>query len=416
LTRALVVTPIYPMPDNPQAGIFVHRQVANLVRHGVECRVLAFRPAPPPFPLWMRRRAWLKYYWGRVGWPRSPDGVPVDHVFYRRRGARLEDAVPAIGDALVRHVASHPECQDADVIYAHWLWPGGAAALSLRERFGWPVAAIARGSEMHDWQGVHEHCRPYVERVLREADRPLANCLDLRDRADLLVPGTGARMDVVYNGCDADTFRPAGDRAEVRRELGLDPCGRLLLFCGDISTRKGAYELAEAWGGFAERNPEWRLVVVGRESEPDAAARLRQAAGGRAIFAGHVSHARVVKYLQAADGYVQPSRLEGLANATMEAMAVGLPVITTDTCGQRELIGHGENGWLVPPEDPVALGRALDEVAADPDRAARFGREARRTIETRFNPRLEAAKLARILEAMRTSRERCGDVANTVAP
>jgi glycosyltransferase involved in cell wall biosynthesis len=102
-------------------------------------------------------------------------------------------------------------------------------------------------------------------------------------------------------------------------------------------------------------------------------------------------------YLQAADAYVQPSRLEGLANATMEAAAVGLPVITTDTCGQREIIRHGANGWLVPPENPAALLAALQDLAADPERAAAFGRAARETILRDFNPAAEAKKLAAIL-------------------
>jgi glycosyltransferase involved in cell wall biosynthesis len=282
-------------------------------------------------------------------------------------------------------------------VYAHWLWPGGAAALALRERLRLPVVAIARGSEMHDWHSVRPHCRSYVERVLREADAALANCEDLRDRADRLVPGAGGRMEVVYNGCDAETFRPAEDPLAVRRELGLDADAHLLVFCGDLSARKGIADLADAWPSFACEHPAWRLVLVGRETEPPVAARIRSAAGGRALFVGPVSHARILRYLQAADAFVQPSRLEGLANATMEAMAVGLPVVTTDTCGQRELIRDGENGWLVAPEDPRALLGALRQLASDPARAARLGLEARRTIETRFDPRVEASKLARIL-------------------
>lgn len=400
MIRALVVTPIYPAPDNPQAGSFVHRQVARLARHGVACHVLTFRPAPPAFPRWLARRSWLRYFWSARRWPWELDGVPSSVVFYERAWREGEDVVPAIGRALVRHVESHPELLETDVVYAHWYWTGGAAALALRERFGWPVAAIARGSEMHDWQATNRHCRPYVERVLREANLLLANCEDLRDRAEEHVPGSSSSIEVVYNGCDAETFRPAADRMAVRERLGLDPTSKTLLFCGDVTARKGAYELAEAWERFAPGHPEWRLVVVGHPVEPDAAARLHAAGGDRVVFAGRVAHALVTSYMQAADAYVQPSRLEGLANATMEAMAVGLPVITTDTCGQRELVRDGENGWLVPPEDAAALATALCEMASSAEASWHFGQTARRTIETRFNPETETSRLARMLETL----------------
>jgi glycosyltransferase involved in cell wall biosynthesis len=112
---------------------------------------------------------------------------------------------------------------------------------------------------------------------------------------------------------------------------------------------------------------------------------------------GQIEQSQVLSYLQAADAYIQPSRLEGLSNATMEAAAVGLPVITTDTCGQREVIANGVNGWLVPTENPAALRQALEELVADLEHAQMLGRTARATIERDFNPTREAHKLSGIL-------------------
>jgi glycosyltransferase involved in cell wall biosynthesis len=408
MTKALIVTPVYPVPDNPQAGIFVHRQIANLARAGVECHVLTYRPGPPAFPRWLRRRSWLRYYWHAIGWPGERDGVPSEIVFYERRWEPGEDVVPAIGRALVAHVEARPELHDVDVVYAHWYWTGGAAALALRERFGWPVVTISRGSDMHEWQEINPRCRGYVERVIREADVLLANCGDLRSRAEALVPGSSERIEVVYNGCDARVFRPAEDRAALRRELGIGEDEKIMLFCGYVCARKGLPELAEAWPAFAARHPDWKLAIVGETSEPAVEQTLRRATKERGIFTGRQSRDEVVRWMQAADGYVQPSRLEGLANATMEAMAVALPVVTTETCGQSELVRDGENGWLVPVEDPAALGVALDELASDPDRAVRLAREARRTIETKFDPIASASRLEEILASASVRREPVG--------
>jgi glycosyltransferase involved in cell wall biosynthesis len=393
--RAVVITPIYPSPEDSQAGNFVHRQIVNLKRQGINCRVLVYRPAPPAFPRWMLRRSWLKYYWNRIGWPIELDGVRADHVLFNRCWTDGEDVVPGIAESLIRFVES--ERIDADVIYAHWLWTGGAAALRLRERFGWPVVAIARGSEMHNWHAYDQHCRSYVADVLRKADRVLANCEDLRSRAEEIAPGSSTRIDVVYNGCDVEEFRPSDERTHAKRDIGFSSQQKLLLYCGDLVSRKGIAELASAWATFSGAHPDWYLVMVGSIVEKNLADELKRTGNGRVKFIGQVPHSHIVKYLQGADAYVQPSRLEGLANATMEAMAAGLPVISTDTCGQRELIQNGVNGWLIPPGDPAALHRALDELAGDPELAQRFGMEARQTIVDKFDPKKETARLASIL-------------------
>ena len=395
--KVLVIASTYPAPDNPQAGIFVHRQTVNLVRSGVECHVLAFRPAPPPFPKWLLRRSWINYFLKARSWPRELDGVPVDVVFYERTWSKSEDVVPAIGRALVEHVAARPDLQRTDAVYAHWYWTSGASALALRERFGWPVAAIARGSEMHDWHEVNAHCRPYVERVIREADVLLANCEHLRNRADEIVHGSAERIEIVYNGCDAERFRPADDRNGVREGLGIRAHEKLLLFCGDVCARKGVLELAQAWREFSGQHDGWRLCLVGQVIDPALATELRRSG---AEILGRQSSDNVLRWMQAADAYIQPSRLEGLANATMEAMAVGLPVITTDTCGQSELVRDGENGWLVPTSDIDGLARALAEMAADPEGARAHGAAARATIVARFDPRVGAGRLAEALRRM----------------
>lgn len=396
--RALIVTPIYPGPDDPQSGIFIHRQICNLARQGVKCQVLHYRPAPPPFPRWTVSRTWVRHHWKHLFWSGSMDGIPITHAYYERTWAKDEDTVPAIGRALVRHVAEHPELQQTDVVYAHFLWTAGAAALSLRERFGWPVVAIARGSEMNDWQDVHKHCRDYVSHVSRESDGVLANCYYLQQRAEDITPGVKNRVQVVYNGCDSQLFAPTANRLALRNRLGLDVKARWLTFCGRIEKRKGIKEMAEAWTQFAAGHPDWRFLIIGREVEENLVTKLRDSVPGRVHFTGHIAARRVLQYLQVSDAYIHPSQIEGLPNAVMEAMAVGLPVITTDACGQRELIRQGENGWLVPLNDPTALCQALTELAADPQRAARYGQAARHTIEQDFNPITQAQKLRQLLE------------------
>ena len=397
-TKALILTPIYPWPGDPYEGIFIHNQIMNLARQGVDCRILTYRPGPPGFPDRLARWSWLRHPLRWVFRSHESNGVSIAHTFYAQRRVRGEDVIPSIAESLIRFIKTHPDHREVDVVYAHWLWTGGAAALMLREHFGWPAVAIARGSEMHYWQTIHPYCLPYVKRVIYEADGVVANCGGLRQQAEKLVPDRAGHIEVVYNGCDAERFRPAKDKLAVRRRLGLATRSRLLLFCGSIIERKGIYELAEAWNSFAPSHPEWQLIAVGRIVDRSLAKLLKRAGNERVHLAGPVSHERVKMFMQAADAYIQPSRFEGLANATMEAMATGLPVIATDTNGQRELICNGVNGWLVPPGDAAALASPLEAMVEDSERARQFGLAARLTIQSKFDPVHEAKRLAAILE------------------
>lgn len=396
----LVISPIYPWPGSPPEGIFVHRQVRNLVRLGHRCRVISVRPAVPGLPRPLVGLSWLRYHPRWATWPSQLDGVPIDHVFYPQRRRGRGDVVPAMADALIRFIEERREYHDTDVVYAHWLWPGGAGALALRERFGWPVAAIARGSEMNVWQHVHPFCRGYVRRVLAEADLPMANCRALADAGVELVPEVTSRMRIAYNGCDASQFQPAISREEARRAVSFDGDRSYFVCCATVLERKGIAELAEAWREFAARHASWRLVVVGPIVSKALARRLREAGPDSVTLVGRVAANRVLAFLQAADGYVQPSHTEGIANATMEAMATAVPVIATDAGGQRELVNDGENGWLVPVHDVRALVAAMTALAADAEHARLLGQRGRDTVRKKFDPLDHATRLSDMLTRM----------------
>ena len=412
--RALVITPIYPWPGLPSEGAFVHRQVRRLVRMGIECRVIMFRPAVRGLPRRLKGLTRLRHGLRWQEWPRTIDGVRVDYVFHHSPLRRGGDVVPRAAEAISEHLRANPELTDVDVVYAHWLWPGGAVALALREQLKAPVVAIARGSDVHGWLQAHPHSRRHVEHVLRDADLVLANCRALAQRARALIPAKQVpAISVVYNGVDTTYFRPVTDPVAVRRRLGLPETGRLLLCCVSVKRRKGVYELAEAWERIAADLPDWRLVVAGPWIEPAAVTRLytaRSRTGGRVSVRGAVPPPQVREYMQACDALVHPSHAEGVANATMEAMAVALPVISTHVDGQPEIIEHGRSGLLVPPHDVDALAQAMVRIARNPAEAQRLGESARQRIQRRFESERHTRRLARMLSAL--AQRSAGEVAD----
>ncbi len=318
-------------------------------------------------------------------------------MFYSQKGRNRVDAVPVIADAVSGHLDRHLGDFTPDVIYGNWLWKGGAVALALRERFGWPVAAIARGSELHRWQSIHRYCLRHVTDVVANADLVLANCEFLRSRAAAIPGGDAQSVRVAYNGCDTSLFRPVVDRKPIRHELGFHDDARYFVCCGTVTEHKGHGDLARAWMRFAPSHPDWRLIVLGPVVDHRLARELRSAFGDTVEVRGQVGAHEIPRYLQAADAYVQPSQLEGLSNATMEAMSTGLPVVTTDAGGQRELMDGSANGWMAAAADPASLASAMQALAADADGAALRGAAARDVMTTRFEAIHHARRLSSLL-------------------
>ena len=190
--------------------------------------------------------------------------------------------------------------------------------------------------------------------------------------------------EVIYNGVDLERFHPrrrGADGAALRRELGLSDT-RVALFLGTGYGRKGLDLVLEAWPSVLARAPGSTLLVVGFDSSQahfEARAR-RLDLGQRVRFLGGRRDPEVA--YGAADLYVLPTRYDPFANSTLEALASGLPVITSTANGAAELLADSGAGTVVPPAaDPVGealadwLARSEDELD-DGRRAARGLAEA----------------------------------------
>jgi glycosyltransferase involved in cell wall biosynthesis len=147
-------------------------------------------------------------------------------------------------------------------------------------------------------------------------------------------------------------------------------------------------------------DPEVRLVQIGGGPLRDELVARRDRLGlrDRVEFRELPWEDRVADLLAGFDLFVLPSRIEGLPVSIMEAMLAGLPIVVTDVGSVREEVVDGENGLIVPPEDPAALAGAINELMADPDRRARMGQRSREIASERFTV---AATVDRYLDVYR---------------
>ncbi|WP_417205750.1 glycosyltransferase family 4 protein [Antarctobacter sp.] len=208
------------------------------------------------------------------------------------------------------------------------------------------------------------------------------------------------RFHIVHCGVEPDRYTPADHETEKWVTE--------LVFVGRLAGVKGVPLLLDAMRRLLQPPvtddpqrafddpPAIHLTIVG--DGPDRAALEQQAEGLPVTFTGYRSQSEVAEILSKADLFVLPSFAEGLPVVLMEAMAAGVPVITTRIAGVPELVTHGHNGLLVPPGNATALRAAIETLVSDPDLRSKMGAAGRETVKADFDIATEAKKLSWLFE------------------
>jgi glycosyltransferase involved in cell wall biosynthesis len=219
---------------------------------------------------------------------------------------------------------------------------------------------------------------------------------DLRVLARLGVPNR--KLVLLGNGVDLYRFRPEAHvqgRREARADLGIDGDAVVVGSVGRLVWGKGFRELFLAAESLRDPHPNVVFVVVGGPDphkadaiSPDELADAQRR--GRIVFAGERSDMEHV--YPAFDLFALPSHREGFPRSAMEAAASGLPVIATDIRGCRQVVSHGQNGLLVPLQDPTRLADAIEKLVVDPALRQRMGLAGRHKAEADFDERAVVSK------------------------
>jgi glycosyltransferase involved in cell wall biosynthesis len=223
---------------------------------------------------------------------------------------------------------------------------------------------VAQGTDINDYLRYPLR-RGIILRHLGRAAAVVTRSEALR-RCLLAAGLPDTRVRTICNGVDTDLFRPAADRAALRRELGLNEADVAVLFVGNLLPVKNPVLAVEALAVLKERFParHWRLLMVG--AGPLRAKILERAGslGDAVTLAGVCPPAQVVRFMQAADVLCVPSHNEGIPNVIREALACGLPVAATRVGGIPEVLTDPRVGELVEPGQPTAMAEALARMVA----------------------------------------------------
>ncbi len=400
--RALISTSTFPVQLDDGLPRFVYDLASELTRH---CDVEALVPGAPG----ARRRERMgsvdvrRFTYFR---PRRWQSLAYGHgIRENLRGSILPklQLLPYVCSqvgatrALVRERQIH-------VVNSHWMIPQGLSS------------ALARGRSRRFQHVLTLHSgdvymlrklpwgRQLARFVLGRTDFVFAVATNVRSVLDELL-GYSSNAEIQPVGVQVDLFSQGG---RIDSRDSPFPDGHLV-FVGRLHEIKGVDYLLEAMPAVLRRHPGLGLIIVGYGPRAKALRHQAEFLGiGPAVqFAGRQPHGEIVRYLRSCRLAVVPSvceedgRTEGMPTVVLEAMASGARVVASAVGGIRDVIRHGENGWLCRPRDPEDLADKILAALQDPPSSA-VVRSARKTAES-FDWSAVAARYAEVFERLVTT-------------
>lgn len=347
--RVLVLSEFYPHQKNSTEGIIVREQLLQLSR---QCDIRVLVPAMRYLPL-PRYRA-LRKDTASAG-HFSADEIPITRFAVWNPPLIAELIAPEMHRRSVL-AAWHEQGLAPDLIHAHWAYRSGFVAAKVMEKYECPLVVTVQGSDINYW--LHEsRKRKRIVFALQRADAIIAVSRALAERVAAEGIAT-TKIHHIPNGVDLQVFRvrPGLLRDELKTKFGDVP---LFLCVANLFDLKGQDVLLRAMALLPEG--AGAVVFVGDGTDRP---RLEKLAGQlhiaeRVYFAGRIRHSEVPAWMNACDALVIPSWNEGVPAVAFEALACGLPVVSTKVGILPEVITSDDFGVLVPVGDPPALAAAL---------------------------------------------------------
>ena len=310
----------------------------------------------------------------------SPEGTGL-LAQMRLTAARLEEVIRDTQPDLI-----HAHSPVLNALPSLWVRRRRRLPVVYEMRASWEDAAVDHGTTV-EGSLRYRVSRALESVALRAADQVTTICDGLR--ADIAVRGVPPeRITVIRNAVDVSLFKfGAEPDADLRRSLGLEGA-TVVGFAGSFYGYEGLDLLIEAARQMLPRHPRLRLLLVGGGPQ-ESNLRAQAAAAGmqdRVIFTGRVPHATVQRYYELIDVLAYPRlpiRLTELVTPLkpLEAMAQGRMLVASDVGGHRELIRHGETGFLFRAGDPAALAAAIEDILVRRSLWPQVRMQARRFVE-----------------------------------
>lgn len=377
----------YDYPGKRWTGTFAHRQYKGLINAGAELIVIQPVLWWPPFPFSQLAPDWKQS--AAMGHPlkREYDGVTVYHPRIENiKPGRLmkhsytERYIHAVGGLLKDLKVTLDPAND--IFFSQWL-PESIFVQKAAHRLGVKSAILGIGDDIIIWP--HESPRKMEEfkELINEADLRITNA-DYLGREICKLMDRAVPYSVSYFGVDHDVFKPVSltEKNALRKAHNIPLDKTVILIVGSALKRKGWLDLMDALVTVKNAGDDFLLVGgYAGMSDVDVLREIEK----RDLLPyfynqGEIKPEQLNIFYNMADIFCLPSHWEGLATVVMEAMSSGIPVITTNICGQPEIVSHNTTGILVEPKAVPALAAEIQALLRSRERRETLGAAAREFI------------------------------------
>jgi len=354
----LVFSSLFPSANQPNAGLFIRERMFHV---GEVLPIVVVSPVPW-FPFQGLIRLLKPHYRPTAAKLENQNGVQVYHPkffsvpFLFRQFDGLMMALSCYG--LLKRLQKE---MNYSVIDSHFAFPDGYAATWIAKRLRVPCTITIRGTEVPHSK---TNKKRWLITALSRADR-IFSVADFLKRHVVSLGVDAEKIVVVGNGVDEKKFYPL-EKQDMKKKLDIVNSSPVIVSVGGLVERKGFHLVIQILPELIKNFPNLvYLVVGGASAEGNWESHLKKMVADLNLekhvkFLGPRPPEELKEILSAADLFVLATRNEGWANVFLEAMACGLPVVTTKVGGNAEVVTHSDLGLLVPYKDELALLAALN--------------------------------------------------------
>ena len=375
--RVLFITSAYPANVGDPRGTFIHVLARSLVEKGLEITVLA--PGSPGTPtselrdgVQIRRATYWIPRWQSLA---TGLGGIVPNL---RTKPWLAFQVPTLLASLTWQAVRL--ARGMDLIHAHWVYPSGTAGAIASRIVAKPLVVTSHGGDLN-LAMRSSLLRTIARWTARRADMCIGVSHAMAERFMTLGIGN-AKVRFLPLGVDVGEPRP---EEALRKSPSLKAFaafdGLRIVYAGSLIPRKAVHTLLEAQRRLAAADRRVASLIIG--AGPCALQLHGEAASvgpGLVFFVGSQPPDAVPSYMALGNVFVLPSLSEGRGLVVVEAMMTGLPVVSSDIDGPRELVEDGVTGFLFQPGDATGLATCLERFASDQTLSTVMGARARRAV------------------------------------
>lgn len=265
-----------------------------------------------------------------------------------------------------------------DLTHSFFTVPCGFISLVFKWQYKIPYIVSLRGSDVPGYSDrfpiIYKFIKPLVRLIWKKSFAVIANSQGLKELA--LKTDIRQSISIIYNGVDIDNFKP---------NPNLRPSDRFIVTTGAsrVTARKGIRYIIRAMKEIIKNHPEVLLKIMGDGNEKESLEKLVAdlKMQDNIQFLGRIPREKTFPFYQEASIFIMASLNEGMSNAMLEALASGLPIITTRTGGADELVQDGVNGFFIEMKNSEDLAKKIVRLIVNPELREKMALESQRKAE-----------------------------------